>query len=77
MSGRSSRTAIWKILCVPERNGLAFLLTDREGRYCVPTVAQGADVQQMEKRGIQADIGNLNREIRAANSLVKSVRQLI
>jgi uncharacterized protein HemX len=31
----------------------------------------------MEKRGIQTNIGNLNREIRAANSLMKSIRQLI
>ena len=31
----------------------------------------------MEKRGIQTNIGNLNREIRAANSLMQSIRQLI
>ena len=31
----------------------------------------------MEKRGIQTNIGNLNREIRAANNLMKSIRQLI
>ena len=31
----------------------------------------------MEKRGIQTNIGNLNLEIRAANSLMKSIRQLI
>ena len=31
----------------------------------------------MEKRGIQTNIGNLNREIKAANSLMKSIRQLI
>ena len=31
----------------------------------------------MEKRGIQTNIGNLNREIRAANRLMKSIRQLI
>ena len=30
-----------------------------------------------EKRGIQTNIGNLNREIRAANRLMKSIRQLI
>ena len=34
-------------------------------------------VRQMEKRGIQTNIGNLNREIKAANSLMKSIRQLI
>ena len=31
----------------------------------------------MEKRGIQTNIGNMNREIRAANRLMKSIRQLI
>ena len=30
-----------------------------------------------DRRGIQTNIGNLNREIRAANSLMKSIRQLI
>ena len=29
-------------------------------------------VQQMEKRGIQTNIGNLNREIKAANRLMQS-----
>ena len=32
---------------------------------------------KIRKRGIQTNIGNLNREIRAANSLMKSIRQLI
>ncbi len=31
----------------------------------------------MEKRGIQTNIGNLNREIKAANRLMKSIRQFI
>lgn len=31
----------------------------------------------MEKRGIQTNIGNLNREIKTANRLMKSIRQLI
>ncbi|MCI7325814.1 conjugal transfer protein TraE, partial [bacterium] len=38
---------------------------------------EGTAVRQMEKRGIQTNIGNLNREIRAANRLMKSIRQLI
>ena len=37
----------------------------------------GRHGQQMEKRGIQTNIGNLNREIKAANRLMKSIRQLI
>ena len=49
----------------------------RQGLDIVPTVHEGAAVWQMEKRGIQTNIGNLNREIRAANRLMKSIRQLI
>ena len=49
----------------------------RQGLHIIPTVHEGAAVRQMEKRGIQTNIGNLNREIRAANSLMKSIRQLI
>ena len=48
----------------------------RQGLDIVPTVHEGAAVRQMEKRGIQTNIGNLNREIRAANSLMKSIWQL-
>ena len=49
----------------------------RQGLDIVPTVHEGVAVRQMEKRGIQTNIGNLNREIRAANRLMKSIRQLI
>jgi hypothetical protein len=49
----------------------------RQGLDIIPTVHEGAAVQQMEKRGIQTNIGNLNREIKAANRLMKSIRQLI
>ena len=49
----------------------------RQGLDIVPTVHEGAAVRQMEKRGIQTNIGNLNREITAANRLMKSIRQLI
>lgn len=49
----------------------------RQGLDIIPTVHEGVAVRQMEKRGIQTNIGNLNREIRAANSLMKSIRQLI
>ena len=59
-------------------------MVDREAKRAegkgvdiVPTVHEGAAVRQMEKRGIQTNIGNLNREIRAANRLMKSIRQLI
>ena len=49
----------------------------RQGLDIIPIVHEGAAVRQMEKRGIQTNIGNLNREIRAANRLMKSIRQLI
>ena len=49
----------------------------RQGLDIIPTVHEGAAVRQMEKRGIQTNIGNLNREIKAANRLMKSIRQLI
>ncbi len=49
----------------------------RQGLDIIPTDHEGAAVRQMEKRGIQTNIGNLNREIRAANRLMKSIRQLI
>ena len=50
---------------------------ERQGLDIIPTVHEGAAVRQMEKRGIQTNIGNLNREIKAANSLMQSIRQLI
>ena len=43
----------------------------RQGLDIIPTVHEGAAVRQMEKRGIQTNIGNLNREIKAANRLMK------
>ena len=49
----------------------------RQGLDIIPTVHEGAAVRQMEKRGISTNIGNLNRDIRAANRLMKSIRQLI
>ena len=59
----------------PERVDLRSYV--RQGLDIIPTVHEGAAVRQMEKRGIQTNIGNLNREIRAANRLMKSIRQLI
>ena len=37
----------------------------------------GPAVSYMEKKGIQINIGNLNRDIKAANSLIQSIRQTI
>ena len=61
----------------PPRSVWIFRSYARQGLDIVPTVHEGAAVRQMEKRGIQTNIGNLNREIRAANRLMKSIRQLI
>ena len=43
----------------------------------IPTVHMGAAACQMEKKGIQTSIGNLNRDIKAANSLMQSIRQMV
>lgn len=43
----------------------------------IPTVHMGAAVSYMEKKGIQTGIGNLNRDIQAANRFMQSIRQTI
>ena len=43
----------------------------------IPTVHMGAAVSQMEKRGMKTNVGNLNRDIRAANGLMQSIRQMV
>ena len=43
----------------------------------IPTVHMGPAVSQLEKKGIQTNIGNLNRDIKAANSLMQSIRQMV
>jgi len=37
----------------------------------------GSAVCQMEKKGIKTNIGNLNRDIKTANSLMQSIRQTV
>ena len=37
----------------------------------------GPAVSQLEKKGIQTNIGNLNRDIKAANRLMQSIRQMV
>ena len=49
----------------------------RQGIDKIPTVHMGAAACQMEKKGIQTSIGNLNRDIKAANSLMQSIRQMV
>ena len=56
------------LTCVPYK---------RQGLDIVPTVHMGVAVTQMERRGIETNIGNLNRDIKAANSLMNSIRKTI
>ena len=49
----------------------------RQGLDIVPTVHMGVAVTQMERRGIETNIGNLNRDITAANRLMQSIRQMV
>ena len=49
----------------------------RQGIDKIPTVHMGPAVSQLEKKGIQTSIGNLNRDIKAANSLMQSIRQMV
>ena len=50
---------------------------ERQGIDKIPTVHMGAAVCQMEKKGIQTNVGNLNRDIKAANALMQSIRQMV
>lgn len=50
---------------------------ERQGIDQIPTVHMGTAVVQMERRGIETNIGNLNRDIKAANSLMASIRNTI
>lgn len=49
----------------------------RQGIDKIPTVHMGPAVSQLEKQGIQTNIGNLNRDIKAANGLMQSIRQMV
>ncbi|MCD7785739.1 MAG: MobA/MobL family protein [Oscillospiraceae bacterium] len=50
---------------------------ERQGIDVVPTVHMGPAVTQMERKGISTNVGNLNRDIKAANSLMASIRKTI
>lgn len=50
---------------------------ERQGLDIVPTVHIGPAVTQMERRGEATMIGNLNRDIKAANSIMQAIRQII
>ena len=50
---------------------------ERQGLDKLPTVHLGPAASQMEKRGIKTNIGNLNRDIKEANRLIQSIRQMV
>ena len=50
---------------------------EKQGLDIIPTVHMGAAVTQMERRGIQTNIGNLNRDIKAANRMMSVIRNTI
>ena len=59
----------------PERVDLRSF--ERQGIQQIPTIHLGPAAHQMEKRGVETFLGNLNRDIRAANSLMQSIRSAI
>ena len=45
---------------------------ERQGIDLLPTIHMGAAVTAMERRGIQTEVGNMNREIKKINALIIS-----
>lgn len=45
---------------------------ERQGIDLLPTIHMGAAVTAMERRGIQTEVGNMNREIKEINALIIS-----
>ncbi len=71
----------WADLCNArfEEKGLSCRIDhrsyERQGIEQLPTVHEGPAVRQMEARGIRTDKGELNRWIKATNSMLRSIRQ--
>ena len=49
----------------------------RQGIDMIPTVHMGAAVCALERKGIETNIGNLNRDIKAANRMMNAIRSTI
>ncbi len=47
------------------------------GLDIIPTVHMGAAVSALERKGIETNIGNLNRDIKAANRMMNAIRSTI
>lgn len=50
---------------------------ERQGREEIPTIHLGASASALERKGIETDKGNINREIKKHNSLVRAIREKI
>lgn len=50
---------------------------ERQGLDTIPTVHMGAAVSALECKGIETNIGNLNRDIKAANRMMNAIRSTI
>lgn len=50
---------------------------ERQGIDQIPTVHMGPAVTAMERRGIETDIGNLNRESKKTNALIAAIKRAI
>ena len=46
---------------------------ERQGIEEIPTIHLGASASALERKGIETDKGNINREIKKHNSLVKAI----
>ena len=50
---------------------------ERQGREEIPTIHLGASASALERKVIETDKGNINREIKKHNSLVRAIREKI
>lgn len=50
---------------------------ERQGNPHAPQIHLGAEATAMERRGIQTELGNLNRQVVTANKLFDSIRNVI
>ena len=64
-----------------ERNGrperISLQSYERQGIEKIPMVHMGPAVAHMEEKGIRTNIGDLNRDIKSANSLLASIRNAL
>ena len=50
---------------------------ERQGLDTIPTVHMDPAVMALERKGIRTDVGNLNREIRAMNAMIRFLKDTI